>query len=46
MWLVVNILLRYCLFLRSAPHRSAAKIAVCTIMVLPMLCCGATWLRR
>ncbi len=46
MWLVVNILLRYCLFLRSAPHRSGGKTAVCTIMVLPMLCCGATSLRR
>ncbi|EDY6687723.1 hypothetical protein GQ816_001415 [Salmonella enterica] len=37
MWLVVNILLRYCLFLRSAPHRSEAKILHCTVQVLPMI---------
>ncbi|ECF5764109.1 hypothetical protein FNL27_19585 [Salmonella enterica] len=36
MWLVVNILLRYCLFLRSAPHRSEAKILHCTVQVLPI----------
>ncbi|ROU18590.1 hypothetical protein EB837_01655 [Kluyvera ascorbata] len=39
-------MLLYCLFLRGAPHRFEAKIAVCTIMVPPMSCCGATWLRR
>ncbi|EBS3741751.1 hypothetical protein DQY98_05825 [Salmonella enterica subsp. enterica serovar Saintpaul] len=46
MWLVVNILLRYCLFLRSAPHRSEAKIRHCTVQVLPMIDFGATRLHK
>ncbi|RDK12574.1 hypothetical protein CEJ32_21760 [Enterobacter sp. 9-2] len=35
-------MLRYCLFLRSAPHHSEAKISRCTVSVLPMICAGAT----
>ncbi|EDN4946087.1 hypothetical protein GQ791_002387 [Salmonella enterica] len=46
MWLVVNILMRYCLFLRSAPHRSEAKILHCTVQVLPMIDFGATRLHK
>ncbi|EDV4560404.1 hypothetical protein HX41_001542 [Salmonella enterica subsp. enterica] len=46
MWLVVNILLQYCLFLRSAPHRSEAKILHCTVRVLPTIDFGATRLHK
>ncbi|RTQ03873.1 hypothetical protein EKN38_04830 [Enterobacter sp. WCHEn045836] len=35
-------MLRYCLFLRSAPHHSEAKISHCTVSVLLMICAGAT----
>jgi len=35
-------LLRYCLFLRSAPHHSEANISRCTVSVLPMIYAGAT----
>ncbi|POP42821.1 hypothetical protein CHU32_10575 [Superficieibacter electus] len=38
-------MLRYCLFLRSAPHHLEAKIGLCTFRVLPMRHCGATGLR-
>ncbi|RTM77431.1 hypothetical protein EKO03_14190 [Enterobacter quasiroggenkampii] len=35
-------MLRYCLFLRSAPHHSEANISRCTVSVLPMIYAGAT----
>ncbi|TFB25936.1 hypothetical protein E3U32_08595 [Lelliottia nimipressuralis] len=35
-------MLRYCLFLRSAPHHSEANISRCTVTVLPMIYVGAT----
>ncbi|RSK67535.1 hypothetical protein EJE24_13340 [Enterobacter huaxiensis] len=35
-------MLRYCLFLRSAPHHSEAIICRCTVSVLPMIYAGAT----
>ncbi|OXL40413.1 hypothetical protein CA284_09735 [Enterobacter mori] len=35
-------MLRYCLFLRSAPHHSEAIIFRCTVSVLPMIYAGAT----
>ncbi|AVF18608.1 hypothetical protein C6A45_06095 [Enterobacter hormaechei] len=35
-------MLRYCLFLRSAPHHSEAIIPRCTVSVLPMIYAGAT----
>ncbi|RTY43873.1 hypothetical protein EKS35_13065 [Enterobacter hormaechei subsp. steigerwaltii] len=35
-------MLRYCLFLRSAPHHSEAIIPRCTVSVLPMIYGGAT----
>ncbi|PSS53186.1 hypothetical protein C6560_01815 [Enterobacter sp. FS01] len=35
-------MLRYCLFLRSAPHHSEAKISRCTVSVLPVIDTGAT----
>ncbi|MGS6404503.1 hypothetical protein, partial [Enterobacter intestinihominis] len=41
-WVNVNILLRYCFFLRSAPHHSEAKISRCTFSVLPEIHAGAT----
>ncbi|QHM95821.1 hypothetical protein FGE25_16815 [Kosakonia sacchari] len=41
-WLNVKILLRYCLFLRGAPHRLEAKIFHCTRMVLLLFPAGAT----
>jgi hypothetical protein len=34
-------LLRYCLFLRSAPHHSEAKISLCTVSVLLTINAGA-----
>ncbi|EDQ1015882.1 hypothetical protein CIH91_000088 [Salmonella enterica] len=46
MWLVVNILLLYCLFLRGAPHRSEAKTLHCTVQVLPVNNFGATRLHK
>ncbi|EGE3013100.1 hypothetical protein DL274_12700 [Shigella dysenteriae] len=45
-WLNVKILLFYCLFLRDAPHHSEAKFLNRTFLVLPLICGGATWLRR
>ncbi|KAA1047112.1 hypothetical protein F0Q32_19430 [Pseudocitrobacter sp. 73] len=45
MWLNVKNLLIYCLFLRTAPHHFEAKIADCTVEVLPMIRFGATGLR-
>ncbi|RWT75229.1 hypothetical protein DN595_19730 [Enterobacter cloacae] len=35
-------MLRYCLFLRSAPHHSEANISRCTVSVLPVIYAGAT----
>ncbi|RTN26430.1 hypothetical protein EKN94_05045 [Enterobacter quasimori] len=35
-------MLRYCLFLRSAPHHSEANISRCTVSVLPTIYAGAT----
>ncbi|NIF37269.1 hypothetical protein F3J30_12075 [Enterobacter sp. Tr-810] len=35
-------MLRYCLFLRSTPHHSEAKISRCTVSVLPVIYAGAT----
>ncbi|RTO69785.1 hypothetical protein EKN66_01575, partial [Enterobacter cloacae] len=35
-------MLRYCLFLRSAPHHSEAEISRCTVSVLPAIYTGAT----
>ncbi|TXU07600.1 hypothetical protein D4N07_03230 [Enterobacter hormaechei] len=35
-------MLRYCLFLRSAPHHSEAIIPRCTVSVLPTIYAGAT----
>ncbi|OTW36402.1 hypothetical protein EJE23_12855 [Enterobacter chengduensis] len=35
-------MLRYCLFLRSAPHHSEAIISRCTVSVLPTIYAGAT----
>ncbi|KAA0514297.1 hypothetical protein DP190_09005 [Enterobacter cloacae] len=35
-------MLRYCLFLRSAPHHSEANISRCTVMVLKVIYAGAT----
>ncbi|PTA93464.1 hypothetical protein CWM66_05445 [Kosakonia sp. H7A] len=43
-WLNVKILLRYCLFLRGAPHRLKAKIFHCTKLVPLMFPAGATLL--
>ena len=44
-WLNVKNLLRYCLFLRGAPHRLEAKISHCTRIVLRPIPAGATRLR-
>ncbi|MBL3693845.1 hypothetical protein F1652_14510 [Pluralibacter gergoviae] len=38
-------MLRYCLFLRSAPHRFKAKKPACTVMVPGLRHAGAGWPR-
>jgi len=40
-WLGVNILLLYCLVLRSAPHHFEAENADCTFLVLQVFTAGA-----